>query len=107
MSFNGSGACEAIGSIQIDVVLMSAPSVAGEAVFHPNEAPILVKRALLNEAAQSVLLLDHTKFARRALRKQASLAEFDAVIVDEGIKTDQEMRLRDQVETVIVVSVPR
>lgn len=107
MSFNGSSACEAIGSIQIDVLFMSAPSVGDEAVFHPSEESILVKRALLNQAAQSVLLIDHTKFARRALRKQALLAEFDAVIVDDGIKPDQETRLRDQVETVIVVAVPR
>jgi len=107
MSFTGSSACEAIGSIQIDVVFMSAPSVGDEAVFHPSEASILVKRALMNQAAQSVLLIDHTKFARRASWKQALLAEFDAVIVDDGIKPDQETRLRDQVETVIVVPVPQ
>lgn len=104
-SFVGSSTHESISSIQIDVLFMSVASVGRSAVFNPSEAPLLVKRALLNQARQSVLLVDHTKFARRALHKQASLDEFVAVIVDDGIDSDDEQRLRDSVETVIVVPV--
>lgn len=104
-SFVGSSTHESISSIQIDVLFMSVASVGPTAVFNPSEAPLLVKRAFLKQAQQSVLLVDHTKFARRALHRQASLEEFVAVIVDDGIDPDDEQRLRDNVETVIVVPV--
>lgn len=104
-SFQGPSTHEAIRSIQVDAFFMSATSVGQGAVFHPDEGPLLVKRALIDQSARSVLLVDHTKFTRRALHRQAGLGEFDAVIVDSGIAAEDLQALRDHVETVIVAAV--
>ncbi|SEE79166.1 DeoR/GlpR family DNA-binding transcription regulator [Ruania alba] len=101
-SFQGSSTHEAIRSIQIDVFFLSATAVGQGAIFHPEEGPLQVKRTLIDQAARSVLLVDHTKFSRRALHRQAGLAEMDAVVVDDSIDPDDLRRLRDHVETVIV-----
>lgn len=104
-SFQGPSTHDAIRSILIDVFFLSAPSVRRGSVFHPAEAPLLVKRTLIDHAQHSVLLVDHTKFARRALHRQACLSEFDAVVVDDGIADEHLRELRDQVPTVIVAEV--
>ncbi|MFV0426722.1 MAG: DeoR/GlpR family DNA-binding transcription regulator [Beutenbergiaceae bacterium] len=93
---------ETIRSIQIDVHFMSATSVGRGAAYHPSEGPLLVKRELMEQAELSVLLVDHTKFERRALHRQADLPEFAAVITDDGIDPEYESMLRDYVENVIV-----
>ncbi|MFV0427255.1 MAG: DeoR/GlpR family DNA-binding transcription regulator [Beutenbergiaceae bacterium] len=95
---------ETIRSIQIDVHFMSATSVGRGAAYHPTEGPLLVKRELMEQAELSVLLVDHTKFDRRALHRQADLSEFTLVITDDGIDPESEAMLRDHVENVIVVS---
>ncbi len=104
-SFLGSSTREAIASIQIDVFFMSSTSIGRNAVFHPNEGALLVKQALIDQAQQSVLLMDHTKFARRALHRLAALHEFDVVIVDDGIDPEDEEWLRSAVSQVIVAPV--
>ncbi|WP_159618927.1 DeoR/GlpR family DNA-binding transcription regulator [Ruania rhizosphaerae] len=104
-SFQGSSTHEAIRSIQIDVFFLSATAVGQGAVFHPEEGPLQVKRSLIDQAARSVLLVDHTKFSRRALHRQAGLSEMDAVVVDDGIDPADLRRLREHVETVIVAEV--
>src|SRR5699024_7189865 len=96
-SFQGPSTHETIRSILIDVFFLSATSVSYGSVFHPEESPLLVKRTLINHADRSVLLVDHTKFTRRALHRQAALSEFDVVIVDDGVSKDQLQELRDQV----------
>ncbi|GAB2569689.1 DeoR/GlpR family DNA-binding transcription regulator [Leucobacter ruminantium] len=105
MSFNGSAAIDGIRALQIDVAFISATAVGNHATFHPAEVPLLTKRALMNQSEQTVLLVDHTKFERRALHRQARLDEFAAVVVDDGIDEKHLERLREQVETVIVAPV--
>jgi DeoR/GlpR family transcriptional regulator of sugar metabolism len=101
-SFNGALAIEAIESVQVDVAFISASSAWEGAVYHPSEGPLLTKRALLRQAERTVLLLDHTKFTRRALHRQARISEFDVVIVDRDIAPRHLAQLKDSAEHVIV-----
>jgi DeoR/GlpR family transcriptional regulator of sugar metabolism len=104
-SFHGASAIESVRSIQVDVACISATSVWRGALYNPAEAPLLVKRAMLRQAEHSLLLIDHSKFSRRALHRQAGLEEFDAVIVDSDIDEDTLGALRSSAEHVIVAPV--
>jgi DeoR/GlpR family transcriptional regulator of sugar metabolism len=42
-----------------------------------------------------VLLIDHTKVARRAIHRICDLVVFDAVVVDAGIDPEERQRLED------------
>ncbi len=63
----------------------SASGITGLGCFHPYQDNVAVKRAMLDSAERRVILLDHSKFSRRALFQFATLDEFDAVVVDSGI----------------------
>ena len=61
---------------------VSMSAVMDGIVFHQSAETIETKRAMFDSAKQRILMMDHTKFERRALYHFAHLNEFDAVIVD-------------------------
>ena len=73
-----------------DVLFMSTTAVVGGHCLHRSQETIQVKRALMDTTAKRVLLLDHSKFERRAVHELAPLTDFDVVIVDPG--TPEEVR---------------
>lgn len=81
-SMLGQTTTDVISGIRADYSLMSASGISDLQCFHPYEDCVQVKRAMMRSAAQSILLLDHTKLDRRALHTFASLTDFDRVIVD-------------------------
>lgn len=101
-SFQGGMAIEAMRAIQVDAAFISVTGVSRDAVHHPAEAPMLVKRAMLEQAAWKVLLVDHSKFARRAMHRQAWLSEFDIAITDDAVAEEDLATLRDHIPKVIV-----
>ncbi len=101
-SFNGAMAIEAVKSVRMDVAFVSVASVWHDSVYQPNQGPLLTKRAMMQQAERSALLIDHSKFTRRAMHRQAGLDEFDVVIVDSGISARHLTQLEDSAEHVIV-----
>lgn len=85
----GPAAVDYVRSLHADLVVMSARAVTDAKVYHPTEELAELKRTMLDVARRSVLLVDHTKFARHALHLVAPVAQFDDVIVDEA--TDPEV----------------
>jgi DeoR/GlpR family transcriptional regulator of sugar metabolism len=73
--------------------------------FHQSEESVATKRAMLSVAAKKILLVDHTKFDRRALHALASLDEFDHVIVDSGTKAEHIENMRSQGIDVIIAPI--
>ncbi|MGO1591507.1 MAG: DeoR/GlpR family DNA-binding transcription regulator [Ancrocorticia sp.] len=71
-----------IQSLGIDICLMSVTAIAGGYCYHPDPAVAETKRAMVETAARSVLMVDHTKFTRTGLHKFASVQSFSAVITD-------------------------
>ena len=62
---------------------------------------------MLDAADTTFLLLDHTKFARKALFCFASMAEFSAVIVDRGTPEETVEGMRAEgVEVVVATGTP-
>ncbi len=81
-AFMGGVTNQAIRALRADLVLMSSAAVVDGVCFHPNPESVETKRAMLDSAARRVLLVDHTKFERRALHALAPVSEFDLVITD-------------------------
>ena len=101
-SFNGLASVEAIRSVQIDVFFLSASSVQGNAIYTAGETALTTKRAFMDQSVHTVLLLDHTKFERRALHRQARFDELDLVVVDEGITPEHLRNLHNVARNVLV-----
>lgn len=104
-AFMGGMTRQAIERLRPDVSIMSTPAITGDIVYHQMLETVDTKRAMLNSSKKRILLVDHTKFEKRALHRLAHLTEFDVVIVDaETALTDVE-RMRSQ--GIFVVVAPR
>jgi DeoR/GlpR family transcriptional regulator of sugar metabolism len=73
---------DALARLRADVVVMSTSAVVDGTCYHQTRETVDTKRAMLGAAATRLLLVDHTKFERRALHALAPLTDFDHVIVD-------------------------
>lgn len=67
---------------QADYCIMSASGIIGGRCQHPYENAVQVKRAMIESSTTRFLMMDHTKFSRKALHTFAELTDFDAIVVD-------------------------
>jgi DeoR/GlpR family transcriptional regulator of sugar metabolism len=104
-SYLGSITTTAIKAIAADLLIMSTSAVVGDTCFHHAEETVDVKRAMFESSAQRILLLDHSKFERRALHALVKIDEFDHVIVDDRTDASHVDRLRARGIDVIVAPV--
>ncbi|MET7903221.1 DeoR/GlpR family DNA-binding transcription regulator [Streptomyces sp. NPDC005336] len=93
-AFLGLQTREAIRPLRADVLFMSTTAISDGSCFHKSQDTIMIKRALMEAAERRVLLLDHTKLGKRALRQLAPLTAFDIVIVDAAIGPEDLAELR-------------
>ncbi|GAA2781287.1 DeoR/GlpR family DNA-binding transcription regulator [Saccharopolyspora taberi] len=93
-AFLGLHAADMATSMRSDVLFMSTTAVVDGHCLHRSQETIQVKRALMNTTAKRVLLLDHSKFERRAVHELARLTDFDLVVVDSGTPADTLADLR-------------
>lgn len=96
-----------IARLRADTAFLSFSAITDDMVFHQSPEMVTTKRAMFDSAARRILLADHTKFQRRALHAMGPLAEFDAVVVDDGLPEADVARLRAKGVTVVVAKVPR
>jgi len=93
-AYQGQTTVDAIANIRADTFVMSAAAITDDICFFQNLDTIAVKRAMFTSSARRLLLADHTKFDQRALHALLPLADFDAVIVDEGTAVEHVERMR-------------
>lgn len=103
-SFVGSQSVRALRDMHYDVLFMSVPAVSRGMCFHPSSAAAELKRAFMDSAERRVLLIDHTKFARRAIHRISALEDFDAVVVDDGLAEQDLEQLGASGVNVVVAS---
>lgn len=105
-AFIGSQAVNALQAVHYDVLFMSVPAVTRGHCFHPSSAAADLKRAFMGSAELRVLLVDHTKTARRAVHRICALADFDAVVVDSGLDDSEVELLTASGANVVVAPTP-
>jgi DeoR/GlpR family transcriptional regulator of sugar metabolism len=101
-SFMGGTTIEAISKLRADVFIMSTAAITDDVCFFQSQATVDVKKAMFNAAAKRILLVDHTKFEKRALYALLPLSDFDVVVVDSKTKPEDISRLRSQNVHVVV-----
>jgi DeoR/GlpR family transcriptional regulator of sugar metabolism len=78
--------CEtALAGLRANLLICSASAVDGLGCFIQDAQVVRVKQAMMASSARRVLLVDSGKFGRTALHRLGSLAEFDTVLVDNGL----------------------
>ncbi|MDO5722270.1 MAG: DeoR/GlpR family DNA-binding transcription regulator [Actinomycetaceae bacterium] len=88
--------------LHADVCVISASGVRDEAFFHPYADVAAVKKKMMEVSERTVLLLDHTKFSRRALHAFASVSDIDVMVVDAKTRKEDITRYRDMGVRVLV-----
>lgn len=105
-AFLGPQAVEVISSMHADFCFLSASGISGMSCYHPYRDNAEVKKAMLGSCEKSVLLLDHSKFSRRALFSFARLDDFDHVVVDAAVPEDLRSTLRSAGVNLLVADEP-
>ncbi|MBB3285764.1 DeoR/GlpR family transcriptional regulator of sugar metabolism [Rhizobium sp. BK347] len=101
-AFMGRMTINEINRLRADVTFISMSAIIDDVVFHQSPEIVDIKRAMFDSAAKRILLMDHTKFERRALHSFAHLSEFDVVIVDEKTPAPHLERMRNKNINVVV-----
>ncbi|WP_130834837.1 DeoR/GlpR family DNA-binding transcription regulator [[Erwinia] mediterraneensis] len=91
-----------IGGLRADRFFVSMSAIMDDSVFHQSAEMVETKRAMFEAAQQRILLMDHTKFERRALHRFAHLSEFDVVIVNQGTPVPALRRMKELGVNVVV-----
>lgn len=73
---------QSLASLRADIAFVSAPAVSATQAFHMDDDVVRSKRAMLNAAERSCLMIIHRRFDHVALHVFADLAEFDWIITD-------------------------
>ncbi|AKO99630.1 MAG: DeoR/GlpR family DNA-binding transcription regulator [Marinovum algicola] len=73
---------DALTRLRADIAFISSPAVSGLEVFHMDDSVVRTKRAMIDQGATRVLLVNHARFGRAALHHLAELREFDHIITD-------------------------
>ncbi len=103
-AFMGRMTNEAIAKLRADVFVMSTAAVTDDACFFQTPETVDTKRAMFDSAARRILLVDHTKFTKRAMHEMARLDEFDVVIVDAQTDRSEIARLRKAGVTIVTAT---
>lgn len=75
-----------LSRLNVDVAFMAANGCSvARGLTTPDPAEAAIKRAMIDAANRSVLLVDHTKFGDTYLSRFAALSEIDVVITDSGV----------------------
>lgn len=101
-AFMGRMTTESIAQLRADVFIMSTAAIVDDTVFHQTLETVDVKRAMFDASDRRILLVDHTKFGKRALHALAHLTEFDTVVVDAATPEHHLERMRRQGVHVVV-----
>ncbi|GAA0943542.1 DeoR/GlpR family DNA-binding transcription regulator [Pseudonocardia zijingensis] len=103
-SFLGSTCVDAVNSMRFDAAFVSTSAVGDGYAFHQEDKIVTVKRAMVDVAARTHLLIDHTKLTRNALHRLLPLHRFASVVVDPAVSSRDLAALRENDVLVEVAS---
>jgi len=85
-----------LADLHADLLLFSLAGVFDDEAFNANLAMAQVEQVMMQQAAQSVLLMDSSKFGRKSLARVCGLSELDRIISDSDLTQDWRDRLGEQ-----------
>lgn len=102
-AFVGEQTLHQVKELSPDYCLMSTSAIVDGMCSHPNAAVAALKGALMRSARTRILMVDHTKFDRRALYRFLPLTEVDVVITESAVGSEILRDLRKTVPRVVAV----
>jgi DeoR/GlpR family transcriptional regulator of sugar metabolism len=94
-----------LAEFRVDLAVLGADAVEPEGIFTNDLSVARVTQAMVAAAKAAVLVVDHSKFARRAFAKYADWEQFATVFTDSGLSADtREWLSRIGPELVVVQS---
>ncbi|MFW6599459.1 DeoR/GlpR family DNA-binding transcription regulator [Propionibacteriaceae bacterium Y2011] len=81
-SFGGLHATEQVRAMRVDAAFVSTAAVSATGIYYQGDEIASLKRAMIDSAAATYLLVDHTKLHREALLRVARITEVTMVITD-------------------------
>jgi len=81
-SYLGTVCTDTISRLSVDVLVMSTSAMSSTHLFHQETDIVEVKRAMMQAARRTLLLMDHTKVSRTALHAIADLRGVERLVVD-------------------------
>ena len=105
-AFYGSLGTGFVKNLRADLCFMSDAAVWYDGVYNPTDYVTDMKRTMLEQSFHRVLMIDNSKFARRAWQKTTSLTTFETILVDDGATGQQLDMLAASGAEVTVVPVP-
>ncbi len=82
--------------LHADLLLFSVAGIFGDEAFNANLEMARVEQVMMQQAAQSVLLMDSSKFGRKSLARVCAIGEVDRIVCDAGIADDWRHGLGDR-----------
>ena len=83
-----------LATIHTKTLLLSVAGVHDGSLYNQNLLLVQSERRMMQQAQQTVLLVDSSKFGQQALAKLGELSEIDVVVTDAGLPDDQRERVR-------------
>jgi DeoR family transcriptional regulator, fructose operon transcriptional repressor len=97
-TLTGAETIDVIRKFHFDVVFISAEScIPQRGFFDPHEEEVQVKRALIESANTTIMLIDSTKLSEIRGTKVCDIDEIDYVITDKPEKSDLQKIFKDRV----------
>lgn len=107
LSFVGPTAEDEARKFFVDVAFFSTKGfVVGEGTFESSVPNFRIKQIIAEQCHEVVLLVDHSKFGKRALCKVLDIARIHTVITDDKTSKDDLAVLRSMAKTVRVACCP-
>jgi DeoR/GlpR family transcriptional regulator of sugar metabolism len=102
----GAECVEGIGRWHFDVAVFSVPAACGARCYHPLLDSVAIKRAALDRAERSVLLLDHTKLGHTGPHHVCDVSEAGTVVLDDETEPAAVEQMRRYGANVLLAPVP-
>lgn len=82
LSLRGEGTKKALRQYHVDALLFSCKGLDKTGVFDSRESEVEIKRILLEQSSELILLADHSKFSRTAFVRHVGLDCIDCIVTD-------------------------
>jgi len=92
----GPFATAALSDLHADLLLFSLAGIYDDGAYNISLPMAQVEQVMLRQAAESLLLMDASKFGRKSLVRVCGLSEVDQVVTDTGVDDAWRDRLGDR-----------
>jgi DeoR family transcriptional regulator, fructose operon transcriptional repressor len=82
-----------IADLHADMFIFSLAGIYNDDLYNQNMAMAQVEQAMMRQAAQSVLLMDSSKFGKKSLTRVCGVSEIDSIITDWHVESEWREKL--------------